>query len=295
MKRSGVLFLILLLLPFSVSANKDILTLQQDNNQWVLQRQHYAAQGYSTLNQITTENVKNLKVAWSFSLGTLQGQEGGPLVVGSTMYVHSSFPNNVYALDLTKPGAPIIWSYHPKQDAKTGKELWKVRNGDPGKGETYTGQGLIIKDKFITGISGGEFGVRGWVVAYDLNTGKQLRKAYSRGPDEDLRLAADFNNANPHFGQKGEGTKTWPGEQWKIGGGTTWGYWSYDPELNLFYYGTGNPGTWNPTPRKGANKGSMTIWARNPDTGEAKWAYQMTPWDAWDYDGVKEGILKDQP
>src|SRR3970040_2308870 len=118
MKRSGVLFLILLLLPFSVSANKDILTLQRDNTQGVLQRQNYSPQGYSTLNQITTENVKTLKVAWSFSLGTLQGQEGGPLVVGSTMYVHSSFPNNVYALDLTKPGAPIIWSSHPKQDAK---------------------------------------------------------------------------------------------------------------------------------------------------------------------------------
>jgi len=330
MKRSGVLFLILLLLPFSVSANKDILTRQQDNKEWVLQRGNYSAQGYSTLNQITTENVKNLKVAWSFSLGTLQGQEGGPLVIGSTMYVHSSFPNNVYALDLTKPGAPIIWSYHPKQDAKappvaccdlvhrglnyaegkivmntldaqvialdakTGKELWKVRQGDPARGETYTGQGMIIKDKFITGISGGEFGVRGWVNAFDLNTGKLLWKAYSMGPDEDLKLAADFNSANPHFGQKGEGTKTWPGDEWKRGGGTTWGYWSYDPELNLFYYGTGNPGTWNPTPRKGDNKWSMTIWARNPDTGEAKWAYQMTPWDAWDYDGVNEGILSEQ-
>src|SRR3972149_569581 len=115
MKRSGVLFLILLLLPFSVSANKDILTLQQDNNQWVLQRQNYSAQGYSTLNQITTENVKNLKVAWSFSLGTLQGQEGGPLVVGSTMYVHSSFRMSAHTILVVNPPPPNIWSYHPKQ------------------------------------------------------------------------------------------------------------------------------------------------------------------------------------
>jgi PQQ-dependent dehydrogenase (methanol/ethanol family) len=331
MKQSAVLMLLaMLLVPLSVHANKDILKRQGNDNEWVLQRKNYSAQGYSTLNQINAENVKKLKVAWSFSLGTLQGQEGGPVVVDNVMYVHSSFPNHVYALDLTKPGAPIIWSYTPKQDpkappvaccdlvhrglnyaegkivmntldaqvialdAKTGKELWKVRNGDPGRGETYTGQGMIIKDKFITGISGGEFGVRGWVTAYDLNTGKQLWKAYSMGPDEDLKLAADFNKANPHFGQKGEGTKTWPGDEWKRGGGTTWGYWSYDPDLDLFYYGTGNPGTWNPTQRKGDNKWSMTIWARNPDTGEAKWAYQMTPWDAWDYDGVNEGILSEQ-
>ena len=330
MKRSGVLFLVLLLLPFSVSANKDILKFQTDDNQWVIQGKNYSATRYSTLNKITAENVKKLKVAWSFSLGTLQGQEGGPLVVGSTMYVHSSFPNHVYALDLTKPGAPMIWSYTPKQDAKappvaccdlvhrgvnyadgkiilttldtqvitldaaTGKELWKVKYDDAGKGATYTGAGMIIGDKYVTGVSGGEFGVRGYVIAFNLKDGKQVWKAYSMGPDEDLLLGPDFNKENPHYGQKGEGTKTWPGEQWKIGGGTTWGYWAYDPDLNLLYYGTGNPGTWNPTPRKGDNKWSMTLWARNPDTGQARWAYQMTPWDAWDYDGVNEGILSEQ-
>lgn len=319
-----------LLLPSVVSANLDILKLQKDDGQWVIQGKNYSAWRYSTLSQITPENVKKLKVAWSFSLGTLQGQEGGPLVVGTTMYVHSSFPNHVYALDLTKEGAPIKWKYTPKQDPKavpvaccdlvhrglnyaegkiifttldtqvialdaaTGKELWKVKYDDPGRGATYTGAGMIIKDKYITGVSGGEFGVRGYVIAFDINTGKQVWKAYSMGPDEDIRLAPDFNAANPHYGRFGEGTKTWPGEQWKIGGGTTWGYWSYDPELNLFYHGTGNPGTWNPTPRKGDNKWSMTIFARDPDTGMAKWGYQMTPWDAWDYDGVNETILTEQ-
>ena len=326
-----VLFLIGgVLLPFVASANLDILKLQTDDGQWVIQGKNYSAWRYSTLSQITPENVKNLKLAWSFSLGTLQGQEGGPLVVGTTMYVHSSFPNNVYALDLTKEGAPIKWMYTPKQDPKavpvaccdlvhrglnyaegkiifttldtqvialdaaTGKELWKVKYDDPGRGATYTGAGMIIKDKYITGVSGGEFGVRGYVIAFNINTGKQVWKAYSMGPDEDVRLAPDFNAANPHYGRFGEGTKTWPGEQWKIGGGTTWGYWSYDPELNIFYSSTGNPGTWNPTPRKGDNKWSMTIFARDPDTGMAKWAYQMTPWDAWDYDGVNETILTEQ-
>ena len=178
-------------------------------------------------------------------------------------------------------------------DANTGKEVWKIKNADPAKGETMTMAGLVVKDKYIVGVSGGEFGVRGWIAAYGIADGKLAWKAFSMGPDEDLKLAADFNSANPHYGQKGMGTSTWPGDQWKIGGGTTWGWYSYDPSLNLLYYSTGNPGTWNPTPRKGDNKWSMTIFARNPDTGEAKWGYQMTPWDAWDYDGINEHILAD--
>ena len=305
------------------------LEVAQDDGQWPRQAKDYAATRFSGLTQITRENVKDLHLAWSFSTGTSEGHEGAPLVVGTTMYVHSSFPNHVYALDLTKEGVPIKWKYTPKQvpwvvslvlaevhhglnyaqgkilmhtldaqiialDAATGKELWKVRNGDPRRGETMTGSGLIIHDKFIVGISGGEFGVRGWVTAFDINTGQQLWKAHSMGPDKDLLLAPDFNAANPHYGKWGMGTSTWPGDHWKIGGGTTWGHWSYDPVANLFYYGTGNPGPWNPTPRKGDNKWSTTIWARNPDTGMAKWAYQMTPWDAWDYDGVNENILTEQ-
>jgi alcohol dehydrogenase (cytochrome c)/methanol dehydrogenase (cytochrome c) subunit 1 len=329
----GVLMLLvggLVVAPFVASANDELLKLQNDDGQWVMQRKNYASWGYSTLNQITKENVKNLNVSWSFSTGTNQGHEGVPLVIGTTMYVHSSYPNYVYALDLTKEGAPIKWYYAPKQDARatpvaccdlvnrglqyaqgklilttldtqiialdaaTGKELWKTKNGDPTKGETNTGAGLIVGNKYIQGISGAEFGVRCWVNAYDINTGKRLWKAYSMGPDEDVLLAPDFNSANPHYGQRGLGTSTWPGDEWKRGGGSTWGYWAWDPELNLIYTGTGNPGTWNPTPRKGDNKWSMTIFARNPDTGMAKWAYQMTPWDAWDYDGVNETILTDQ-
>jgi PQQ-dependent dehydrogenase (methanol/ethanol family) len=316
-------------LPVAAHAQADdLMSLQGDDAQWVMPAKNYANTRFSTLNKITPDNVKNLKVAWSMSTGTNQGHEGAPLVVGSTMYIHSSFPNHVYAIDLAKDGA-IKWKYTPKQDtravpvaccdlvhrglnytngkilmitldaqvisldAKTGKELWKIKNGDPSKGETMTGAGLIVKDKFIVGISGGEFGVRGHVTAYDVNSGKKVWRAYSTGPDEELMLAADFNAANPHYGQKGQGTSTWQGDAWKRGGGTTWGWYSYDPALNLFYYSTGNPGTWNPDQRLGDNKWSMTIWARDPDTGMAKWGYQMTPHDAWDYDGVNESILAD--
>jgi PQQ-dependent dehydrogenase (methanol/ethanol family) len=323
-------------LPIVAHANDDLLSLQKDDGQWAIPGKNYAGTRYSTLNKITTANVGKLKEVWSMKTGTEQGHEGAPLVIGSMMYIHSSYPNHVYALDLTKPKSPsgdekgrIKWKYTPKQDnravpvaccdlvhrglnyaqgkilmitldaqvialdAKTGKELWKAKNGDPAKGETMTGAGIIVKDKFIVPISGGEFGVRGHVTAYNINSGKQVWRAYSTGPDNEMLIGNDFNSANPHFGQKGEGTKTWSGDAWKRGGGTTWGWYTYDPTLNLFYYSTGNPGTWNPDQRPGDNKWSMTIFARNPDTGMAKWAYQMTPHDAWDYDGVNENILAD--
>ncbi len=178
-------------------------------------------------------------------------------------------------------------------NAQTGKEAWKVQNADPKVGATMTSAPHIYKDKVIVGVSGGEFGVRGHVTAYDIKDGTQVWRAYSMGPDEDVRLADDFNQANPHFGQRNQGTGTWQGDQWKTGGGTTWGWYAFDPQLNLFYYGTGNPSTWNPSQRPGDNKWSMTIFARDVDTGKAKWGYQMTPWDAWDYDGVNEMILAD--
>ncbi len=270
---------------------------------------------YSSLNEITATNVKNLRPAWTLSTGVLRGHEGAPLVLGSTMYVHTPFPNPVLALDLAGEGAPIKWKYTPKQDpevvpiaccdtvnrglayaegkvfltqldthlvaldAATGKELWKVKQGDHKNGQTITSAPLVIRDKVITGISGGEFGVRGFVTANNINTGEQIWRMYSTGPEEEVGFPGSV--------------ETWKGEEWKKGGGTTWGWYSYDPALDLLYYGTGNPGTWNPDQRPGDNKWSMTIFARNPDTGKAKWAYQKTPHDAWDYDGINENVLVD--
>ncbi|MCY3842489.1 MAG: methanol/ethanol family PQQ-dependent dehydrogenase [Acidobacteria bacterium] len=330
MKRSIYAVVALVLaLPLAIAANDDLQSRQTDDNQWVLPSKNYAATRFSSLDQITADNVTNLTQVWSFSTGALRGHEGQPLVVDSTMYVHSAYPNHVYAIDLAEEGWPIKWRYTPVQDdravpvaccdlvhrgvnyvegrilmttldghvlaldADTGEELWKVRNADPLRGETMTMAGLVVKDRYIVGVSGGEFGIRGWVAAYAVETGEQLWKAYSMGPDEDVLLAPDFNEANPHYGRFGAGTETWPGDRWENGGGATWGWYAYDPELDLVYYSTGNPGTWNPTPREGDNKWSMTIFARDPDTGEAKWAYQMTPWDAWDYDGINEHVLLD--
>jgi PQQ-dependent dehydrogenase (methanol/ethanol family) len=236
----------------------------------------------------------------------------------------------VYALDLSKPGAPQIWQYTPEQDAnvipiaccdvvnrglayhpsgklyiellqgdllaldaKTGKKVFQVKSADFHKGETMTNAPIVIKNVVITGISGGEFGVRGRVTAFDANDGHELWRAYSTGPDADVKLTAPANPAYPSMQGKDLGVSTWQGDEWQHGGGTTWGWYSYDPKLNLMYYSTGNPGTWNPDQRPGDNKWSMTIFARNPETGEAKWAYQMTPHDAWDYDGVNENVLVD--
>jgi len=326
----GVL-LVLAALPGLALANQEVIKLTQDSKNWAMQAGNMQNQRYSALKQINKDNVKNLRVAWTMSTGVLRGHEGGPLVIGDMLYVHSPFPNKVFAIGLADQ--QIKWKYEPKQDptvipvmccdtvnrgvayadgkiflqqadtnlvaldAKTGKELWKVKNGDPKKGETNTNAPHVFKDKVITGISGGEFGVRGFVAAYDIKTGKQVWKGYSTGPDAEMLVdpakTMTWTDGKMAPVGKDSSLKTWQGDQWKIGGGTTWGWYSYDPKLNLMYYGSGNPSTWNPVQRPGDNKWSMTIWARDVDTGQVKWVYQMTPHDEWDFDGVNEMILAD--
>ncbi|MFD1914418.1 methanol/ethanol family PQQ-dependent dehydrogenase [Halodurantibacterium flavum] len=319
----------LLLTATPLYAN-DSLTAAIDNSaQWAIQTGDYANTRYSELDQITRENVGNLQVAWTFSTGVLRGHEGSPLVVDGIMYVHTPFPNMVYALDLNDDGR-IIWRYEPQQDpevigvmccdtvyrgvayaddtiflhqadttlvaldAHTGDVKWSVVNGDPSRGETNTATVLPVKDKVIVGISGGEYGVRGHVTAYDIETGELVWRAYSTGPDDEMLFDPENTMELGQPVGANSSLDSWEGDQWQIGGGTTWGWFSYDPELDLIYYGTGNPSTWNPSQRPGDNKWSMTIMARNPDTGVAAWVYQKTPHDEWDYDGVNENILVDQ-
>jgi lanthanide-dependent methanol dehydrogenase len=328
--RWGLVLAAAVALPTSAAlANQELMKLEKDPNQWVMPTGDYANHRYSTLKQITKDNVKNLHPVWTFSTGVLRGHEGAPLVIGNMMYVHTPFPNIVYALDLNKNGQ-IVWKYEPRQDpsvipvmccdtvnrgvafadgkiflaqadatlvaldAKTGKEVWKVKNGDPKKGETNTSAPQVVKDKVLVGISGGEFGVQGRMTAYNIKDGSVAWKAYSVGPDDQLLFDSKTTSMGKPVG-KDSSLATWQGDQWKIGGGATWGWISYDPQLNLVYYGSGNPSTWNPVQRPGDNKWSMTIFARNPDTGVAKWVYQMTPHDEWDYDGINEMILADIP
>jgi PQQ-dependent dehydrogenase (methanol/ethanol family) len=315
-------------------ANESIKKCVADANNWCMQQHSWYGQRYSTLDQINTKNVGNLKVAWTFSTGVLRGHEGSPIVIGSMMYLHTPFPNIVYALNLDDENK-IVWKYTPKQDpsvipvmccdtvnrgvqyadgkiflyqadtalvaldAKTGKELWKTINGDPKRGETGTGAPIIAGNVVMVGMSGAEFGVRCFMTGYDLNTGKRIWRAYSMGPDSDMLVnPAKTMSLGKPIG-KDSSLKTWNGDQWKLGGGSIWGYYSYDPGLNLVYYGTGNPSTWNPAQRAGPDgkaidqKWSMSIMARNPETGVASWLYQMTPFDEWDFDGINEMILVD--
>ena len=323
----------ILAIPGLSYANAELEKLTKNPANWVTWGGDYAGTRYSKLSQINKNNVNTLQPVWTFSTGMLRGHEGGPLVIDDVIYIHTPYPHKVFALDQEKQSIIWEYNYSPDAgtdisqvisvmccdvvnrglaygdgklflaqgdatlvalDAKTGKVVWKIKNGDPKSGMTSTNAPLVIKDKVITGISGGEFGVRGFIAAYNMKDGSLAWKGYSVGPDADMLIDPNKTTSLLKPVGKNSSLKTWVGDQWKIGGGTTWGWYSYDPKLNLMYYGSGNPSTWNPAQRPGDNKWSMTLWARDVDTGAARWVYQMTPHDEWDYDGVNEVVLVDQ-
>jgi len=302
-----------------------------DDDDWPMAARDFASTRYSPLKDITPSNVHQLKLEFSFSTSIDKGHEAAPIVVGGTMYVVTPYPNHVIALDLTRPGANVKWTFDPKTDAKaqgvaccdvvnrgaayadgrlffstlddhtialdaaSGRELWRANLGDIAKGETITMAPLVVKGKVLVGNSGGELGVRGWLTALDAATGKQLWRAYSTGPDKEVLIGAAFKPFYPQDRAKDLGITTWPPEAWKIGGGTVWGWISYDPQLDLIYYGTSNPGPWNPEQRPGANKWTCGIFARRPESGDAVWFYQTSPHDLHDYDATNENVLVDLP
>ncbi|MFV0477147.1 MAG: methanol/ethanol family PQQ-dependent dehydrogenase [Parahaliea sp.] len=178
--------------------------------------------------------------------------------------------------------------------ADNGEEYWKMENSDIRVGSTLTIAPFVVKDMVIVGSSGAELGVRGYVTAYNVKTGEQKWRAYATGPDEEMLIGKDFNEHNPHYGRFGLGQRTWEGDAWKIGGGTNWGWYAFDSDTNMIYFGSGNPAPWNETMRPGDNKWTMTIWGRDVDTGEAKFGYQKTPHDEWDYAGVNVMMLSEQ-
>jgi lanthanide-dependent methanol dehydrogenase len=297
--------------------------------EWHSQARDYANTRFSPLSEINTSNVATLREAWTFSDGTQNGHEAAPLVMGDTMYLVTPFPNLSYALDLTKPGAPIKWSFAPNPspvsigkaccdtvnrggaiangkliynlldnhvvavDIKTGKEVWRTKMGEATHGETMTMAPFVVGKKVFVGNSGGEMGVWGWIAALDVDTGKELWRAHSTGTDKDVMIGSDFKPFYSWMQGKDLGVKTWPANMFHQGAGSVWAWVSYDPQLNLIYYGTSNPGPRVPAQRPGYNLWTSTIFARDADTGMAKWAYQFTPHDEWDYDGVNENILMD--
>jgi len=300
----------------------------QRSGQWTMPAGDYAATRYSTLTQITTANATRLHPVWSFSTGVLAGHEGQPLVVNNTMYVVTPYPNVLYAFDLTREGYPLKWKYRPAVDpnavgiaccdvinrgafyaegrivynlldghtvaidAATGKELWNARIADVSQGETTPMAPLVVKNRVLVGASGGEFGIHGWLKALDLATGRPVWTAYTIGPDSEVLVRAGV--FRPFYGGGTDLALTsWPQEVWKNGGGPVWGWLSYDPSLDLVYYGVGNPAPYNPEQRPGDNKWTASVLARRPADGALVWAYQFTPHDSWDYDATAEMILAD--
>src|SRR2546421_67183 len=293
-------------------------TPSHDDGQWTMPAKDYAATRYSGLSQITPTNASKLHPVWSFSTGVLGGHEGQPLVINNTMYVVTPFPDVLYAFDLTHEGYPLKWKYRPDVnpaalgiaccdainrgavygdgkivynlldghtvavDAKTGQELWKTQIADIGQGETTPMAPFIAGNRVIVGPSGGEFGIYGWVKALDLASGKIVWTAHNMGPDT-LMLAREGNI----------GMSTWNGDSWRRGGAPVWGWISYDPQLDLVYFGTGNPSPYNTEQRPGENKWTNSVLARRPSNGELIWAYQFTPHDSWDFDSNAEMILAD--
>ncbi|HEV8196723.1 MAG TPA: PQQ-dependent dehydrogenase, methanol/ethanol family [Gemmatimonadales bacterium] len=299
-----------------------------DDGRWTMPGKDFAATRFSALAQLTPDNVAGLKPVWNFSTGVLRGHEGQPLVVNNTMYVVTPYPNVLYAFDLTLPSYPLKWKYRPNVDpnalgiaccdainrgafyaggkvvyntldghtiavdAATGKELWNTKVAVLTDGETTPMAPFVVKDRVIVGPSGGEFGIHGWTRALDLTTGKVAWTAYNEGSDADMLVRpGDFKP----FYDKGSdlGLSSWPPDIWKKAGAPVWGWFSYDPALDLVYYGVGNPGPYNPEQRPGDNKWTNSVLARHPGDGSLVWAYQFTPHDNWDYDSNAEMILAD--
>ncbi len=329
--RAAILEQLAALPPPEARASLPASTAPKDDGQWTMPLGDYGASRYSPLDQINPGNAAGLRPVFTFETGIAKGQEAAPLVVGSTMYVVTPFPNIVYALDLARPDKPLKWTYRPRPlqraqgvaccdvvnrgavfsngrlffntldgqtialDAGSGREIWRTRLGNIDIGETITMAPLVADGKVLVGNSGGEFGVRGWIAALDTASGALAWKAYSTGPDSDVLIGPDFHPFYPSDRGRDLGVSTWQPKGWKLGGGTVWGWISFDPELHLIFHGTGNPGPWNPEQRPGDNKWTAGIFARDSATGKARWFYQSSPHDLFDHDDINESLLLDMP
>ncbi|HEY6853350.1 MAG TPA: PQQ-dependent dehydrogenase, methanol/ethanol family, partial [Gemmatimonadales bacterium] len=298
------------------------------DGEWPMPAHDYASSRYSNLAQITPANAPRLTPVWTFSTGVLGGHEGQPLVVDNTMYVVTPYPNVLYAFDLKTAGYPLKWKYRPENnpsavgtaccdvinrgafyadgkivynlldghtvavDAATGRELWRTQVADLGQGETTPMAPFVAKQRVFVGPSGGEFGIHGWLKALDLETGRVLWTAYSEGPDSEVMAKPGV--FKPFYDKGADlGLSSWPADVWRRAGVPVWGWLSYDPELDLLYYGTGNASPYNPEQRAGDNKWASSVLARRPEDGALVWAYQFTPHENWDFDANAEMILAD--
>ncbi len=289
--------------------SEDLLNADRNTSDWLMYSRTYDGHRFVRLNQITPANVHRLRPVWVFATGgDNRGLEATPLIHDGVLYV-SADQSRVFAID-ARTGVRK-WSFDPKlskdveriyccgsnnrgvallgnlvyvgtMDARlialnkdTGEVVWEVKVADWEHGYSITGAPLVVKDMVLTGVAGAEFGIRGFVKAYDAKTGRLRWTTYTvPGPGE-------------------PGNETWPGETWKYGGGSTWTTGAYDPGLNLVYWNTGNPAPWNCHVRKGDNKWTAGTIALDADTGKIRWGFQYTPGDCWDYDSISTPVLAD--
>jgi alcohol dehydrogenase (cytochrome c) len=282
-----------------------LLNARTESQNWLTHSGTLLGQRYSTLDEITRDNVRNLELKWVFQARSFEKFEATPLVVDGVMYTVQP-PNDIVALDAASGRVFWTYSYTPSPlarlccgrvnrgvaiagdtlfmgtidarliavDAKSGKALWSKEVARPEQGYALTHAPLVIKNKVIVGVAGGEFGIRGFIAAYDVTTAQELWRFYTiPGPRE-------------------PGNDTWPGDSWKTGGASVWVTGSYDADLNLTYWGIGNPGPdWNGDSRVGDNLYSDSLVALDADTGALKWHYQFTPHDVFDYDATQVPVL----
>ena len=293
--------------PFTPVTPERLLNAEAEPHNWLMYSGSYKSQRYSGLDQIDRGNAAKLEIQWVYQLRTLDRAETTPLVVDGVMYITES-PSTVIAVDAAT-GRPY-WRYEHELpddmvfccgrnnrgvavqgdriimstldahlvalDAKSGSVMWETETQETASGYSKTAAPLIVGDKVFSGVAGGEYGIRGFVDAYNINTGtREWRFFTTPGPD------------NPD-------SRTWSGESWRTGGSATWMTGSYDPELNLLYWGTGNPGPdYDGTVRMGDNLYSDSVVALDADTGEMKWYFQFTPHDIHDWDSTQIPILAD--
>ena len=328
-------------------AQQNLVSMQKDPKQWVMPNGNYSGWNYSPLDQINLGNVQSLSMAWTMQLGIQDSHEASPLVIGSTMYLITPKPNYVYAIDLAREGV-IKWEFRPEipqatldlaiksaccggqtrglaytdgklffstldgqvyaLNADTGAIVWRAENANLAIGETMTAMPLVVNDKVIFGVMGGEKGVRGNVTAYNIKTGSMRWRYYSMGPNNEVGIGSRFKPFYRDDKMPNVALDSWYGDSWKRGGGAIWGWFTFDPDLNVFYYGTSNCGPWNPDYRREwgvvdldsrgglnsyRNNYCSSILARDADSGELVWAYNVTPQDQWDLDEPSAMILMD--
>ena len=310
--------LLILLLPFAAATPlaqsggvtfERLLNAADEPHNWLTYSGTYSSQRHTTLDQITPENADQLELQWVFQAQSLQPFQATPLVVDGMMYLTEA-PNNVLALDAER--GRVFWRYEytpaPESrpccgrinrgvailgntlfmgtidaqllaiDATSGQPIWQTSVANPAAGYALTLAPLVVKDKVIVSVAGGEYGIRGFVSAYDVETGEEEWRFYTiPGPGD-------------------PGHETWQGDDWMTGGASAWLTGSYDPDTDLLYWGIGNPGPdWNPAQRPGDNLYSDSVIALDPDTGELEWYFQFTPNDPYDYDAVQIPVLVDYP